>query len=261
MILKRLSNFKSKLTQIQSYQSDLNSLTNIPSLTDTSYISSSKSTIQQNIDGLIENFDGYEYFLYFESGSKSWPKSNNTIPYNNYGVTSDSASVWYGSEKEESSYYGGQILSASLYDNLNKNYIWNNMPAYIADDPQNASLELLGAMLGQHFDTLWTYTKAIGDLKDADNRVDHGISKDLVADALRSLGVKLYSSNRTNQDLFETLLGVTTSGSLSPSTGSLRVENYVSASNDVNTFNNLNKEVYKRLYHNLPYLLNSKSIC
>ncbi len=255
---QRLSNFKSKLTQIQSYQSDLNSLTNIPSLTDTSYISSSKSTIQQNIDGLIENFDGYEYFLYFESGSKSWPKSNNTIPYNNYGVTSDSASVWYGSEKEESSYYGGQILSASLYDNLNKNYIWNNMPAYIADDPQNASLELLGAMLGQHFDTLWTYTKAIGDLKDADNRVDHGISKDLVADALRSLGVKLYSSNRTNQDLFETLLGVTTSGSLSPSTGSLRVENYVSASNDVNTFNNLNKEVYKRLYHNLPYLLKTK---
>ncbi|MDB4617048.1 hypothetical protein OAE25_00115 [Verrucomicrobiales bacterium] len=255
---QRLSNFKSKLTQIQSYQSDLNSLTSIPSLTDTSYISSSKSTIQQNIDGLIENFDGYEYFLYFDSGSKSWPKTNTSPPYNNYSVTSATASIWYGSADEDGSNYGGQILSASLYDNLNKNYIWNNLPSYIVDDSQNSSLELLSAMLGQHFDTLWTYTKAIGDLKDADNRVDYGISKDLVANALRSLGVKLYTSNRTNQDLFESLLGLTPSGSLSPSTGSLRVETYVSASNDVNTFNNLNKEVYKRLYHNLPYLLKTK---
>jgi hypothetical protein len=71
-------------------------------------------------------------------------------------------------------------------------------------------------MLGQHFDYIWTYTKAIGDLKYADNRVDHGISKDLVADALRSLGIKLYNSNRTNDNLFSAFTGVSPSGSLVP---------------------------------------------
>jgi hypothetical protein len=57
--------------------------------------------------------------------------------------------------------------------------------------------------------------KAIGDIKDADNRADYGISKDLVADALRSLGIKLYTSNRTNEDIFTAILGVTPSGSCS----------------------------------------------
>ena len=110
-------------------------------------------------------------------------------------------------------------------------------------------------MLGQHFDTLWTYTRAIGDIKDNDNRIDRGISKDLVADTLRSLGIKLYTSNRTNENLFQDLLGLSPSGSATPDTGSQRVETYVSVSNEANTTDTLNKEVYKRIYNTLPYLL------
>ena len=68
-------------------------------------------------------------------------------------------------------------------------------------------------MLGQHFDTLWTYTKAIDDIKNADNRINYGISKDIVADTLRSLGIKLYTSNRTDKDIYTTLLGITPTGS------------------------------------------------
>jgi len=136
--------------------------------------------------------------------------------------------------------------------------MWNTLPAYVKDDLQNQNLELLVSMLGQHFDTVWTYTKAIGDLKDADNRIDHGISKDLVADALRSLGIKLYTTNRTNEDIFTSILGITPSGSLVPETGSYRIETYVSASNDVVPYDDINKEVYKRIYHNLPYLLKTR---
>jgi len=255
---ERLANFKYKLTQIQNYQSDLNQLNSLDALTDQSAISASKATIQENIDTLIEQFDNYEYYLYFESGSKAWPKSNTTLPYDNYAVTSDSSSVWYGSTDEDSAYYGGQILSASLYDDDNRNYIWNTLPAYIKEDPQNQNLELLVAMLGQHFDYVWTYTKAIGDLKEADNRPDYGISKDLVADTLRSLGIKLYTSNKTNENLFSALTGLSPSGSLVPDTGSYRIENYVSASNEPITYDNVNKEIYKRIYHNLPYLLKTR---
>jgi len=254
----RLANFKYKLTQIQSYQSDINTLQGLNPLTDQTSISASEATLQQNINTLIEQFDGYEYHLYFNSGSKSWPKSNEYPPYNNYSVTSDSSSVWYGSIDENNQYYGGQILSASLFDINNPNYVWNTLPTYVQDDAQNQNLELLVSMLGQHFDTVWTYTRAITDTTDADNRIDSGISKDIVADTLRSLGIKLYTSNRTNQDVFTTLLGITPSGSLVPDTGSLRVETYISASNDVTPYNDISKEVYKRIYHNLPYLLKTK---
>ncbi len=254
----RLDNFKYKLTQIQQYQSDINTLKGLDPLTDQVAISASEATLQENINTLIEQFDGYEYYLYFESGSKAWPKSNPTAPYVNYGVTSDSSSLWYGSIDENNSYYGGQILSASLYDTNNQNFTWNTLPAYVQEDAQNQNLELLVAMLGQHFDILWTYTKAITDTKDADNRIDYGISKDLVADTLRSLGIKLYTSNRTDQDIYTSLLGITPSGSLVPSTGSYRIENYISASNDLTAYDDINKEVYKRIYHNLPYLLKTK---
>jgi hypothetical protein len=42
----------------------------------------------------------------------------------------------------------------------NRNYIWNIFTSYIQEDPQNQNLELLVAMLGQHFDSIWTYTKS-----------------------------------------------------------------------------------------------------
>ena len=99
-------------------------------------------------------------------------------------------------------------------------YIFNQLPSYIKEDPQNSTLSLIVGMMGQSFDSVWTYSRAITDLKDADNRIDYGISKDMVADALRSLGIKLYTSDRTNADIYEAFLGLTPSGSLTPSTGS-----------------------------------------
>ena len=255
---ERLENFKYKLNLIQNYQSDLNELNSLDPLTDQTTISASKATIQENIDTLIEQFDGYDYYLYYESGSKAWPKSNSTPPYNNYSVISDSASVWYGSIDETNGSYGGQILSASLYDGNNRDYIWKSLPNYIQEDPQNQTLELLVAMLGQHYDSIWTYLRAVTDTTVADNRPDYGISKDLVADTLRSLGIKLYTSNKTNENLFSALTGIGPSGSLVPETGSYRIENYVSASNELITYDTVNKEIYKRIYHNLPYLLKTR---
>ena len=255
----RLENFKYKLNLIQSYQNDINSLKGLDALTDLTYISSSEANIQENIDTLIKQFDGYEYFLYYTSGSKAWPKSGSTIaPFTNFPVNSDSSSVWYGSIDESNQYYGGQLLSASLYDGSNMDYIWNQLPAYIKEDPQNATLGLLVGMLGQSFDSVWTYSRALTDLKNADNRIDFGISKDMVADALRSLGIKLYTSDRTNENIYEAFLGLTPSGSNTPSTGSQRVTTYVTASNETTPYDDINKEVYKRIYHNLPYLLKTK---
>ena len=43
-----------------------------------------------------------------------------------------------------------------------------------------------------------------------------GISKDLVADAIRDFGIKLYQNNFSKDDLYTAFLGITPSGSLFP---------------------------------------------
>ena len=37
--------------------------------------------IQTQNQDIIQNFDGYEYFLYYNSESKAWPKQNTKEPY------------------------------------------------------------------------------------------------------------------------------------------------------------------------------------
>ena len=114
-------------------------------------------------------------------------------------------------------------------------------------------------MVGQHFDNLWLYSKAVTDKYDADNRIDHGISKDLVAEALKNFGVKLYTSNKSVEDLFTTFIGQTYQS------GSEVISNYITGSLtgsnapiQPTSYDNYQKEVQKRIYHNLPLLLKSK---
>lgn len=256
--INRLNNFKYKLTQIQLLQRDIDTLNNLNPLTSSAYINSNKEILQNKLNSIIEKFDGYEYYLYYESGSKSWPKITSTKPYINASVTSSLALNWFGNLNETSTYYGGEILSASIYDNLNKNYIWNNLPEYIKADPQNSNLELFTSMLGQHYDYIWTYIKDITDIQVADNRLDFGVSKDLVADTLRNFGIKLYTNSRNQDDIYSSLLGVNAEGSFLPSTGSYLINTYVTASQYTIPDNDIVKETYKRVYHNLPYLLKTR---
>jgi len=255
---ERLENFKYKLTQIQSLQSDINNINNLSVSSSVTYTSASVLNLQNQLNTLIEKFDGYEYFLYYESGSYSWPKSGSIKPYTNLSPSTPESLVWFGSTDYTSAYYGGALLNADNYDIENKNYIWNNFPEYIKEDSQNSNLELFSAMLGQHYDYIWTYIKDITDLQVADNRVDFGISKDLVADTLRNFGMKLYTNSRNQEDLYLSLLGIDSNNSTLPSTGSYMINTYVTASNNTIPDNDIVKETYKRIYHNLPYLLKTK---
>ena len=256
--IERLENFKYKLTQIQSLQSDIEILDNLNPLANPTYINSNKIILQSKLNSLIEKFDGYEYYLYYESGSKSWPKTSSTKPYINASPTSSLALNWLGSSDENSIYYGGEILSASNYDNSNRDYIWGNLPDYIKSDSQNANLELFTSMLGQHYDYIWTYIKDITDIQVADNRIDFGISKDLVAETLKNFGIKLYTNSRNQDDIYSSLLGINAEGSFLPSTGSYLIDTYITASQYTIPDNDIVKETYKRIYHNMPYLLKTR---
>ena len=255
----RLENFYYKLSLIEQYQYS-SSLSTSGSSGNSYYVSSSNAIYQAKIDDIITNFDGYEYYLYFESSSTTWPKTNSEPPYIN-ASTGSALGI---------SFYTSQSAIALDYDNNNNNALINAIPAYLREDPNNYQYELFVEMLGQMFDNVWIYLKDVTNKFNADNRLNYGVSKDLVADVLRDLGVKIYQNNFSSNDLYSALLGYTPSGSalnipyatssLNPPLGWEYINTFITASatGSLIPTDDINKETYKRLYHNLPYLLKTK---
>jgi hypothetical protein len=266
----RLENFYYKVNLIEQYSSSLALLTTgiTGSSSSSLAVSESKATLESRIDNIITNFDGYDYYLYYESSSFSWPKTNSTKPYILATTGSTAVLNWYGSVNEASPYFGGQIYSASVYDDGNKDNLIYTIPEYLREDPDNAPYELFVNMVAQHYDNIWIYYKDVSQKFNSDNRLNYGVSKDIVGDAIRDFGVKLYQNNFSNDDLYTAFLGLTPEGGLFPfpnitsslptPTGYEYINTLISASNDIIPLNDVNKSLYKRLYHNLPYLLKSK---
>ena len=255
----RLENFYYKAKLIETYQYSQSIIENYnPTLTPSTQISGSGGVYKSKIEDIIKNFDGYDYFLYYNSESKAWPKQNSTQPYILASYSGSTVKTWLGSDNENSAYYGGELLSGSNFDNENQNNLFYTIPEFIREDTDNNPYRLFINMMGQHFDNLWLYTKQVTEKLDRDNRVAYGISKDLVADTLRSLGTKLYGGGFAVEDIYTNFLGFNTSGSLSPPTGSELITNYITASGDAVPLGDAHKELYKRLYNNLPHLLKKK---
>jgi hypothetical protein len=239
---ERLENFKYKVGLVQYYESKSISIKNTLSANAPTAVSESSIYYDNLISGIVGKFDGYEQYLYFESTSFAWPKSNSLPPYINLTGSSATVTNWYTT----------QFASASLYDELNQSNLVYTVPEFIRQDSANAPYSLFLNMIGQHFDNIWIYAKAVTDKYDADNRLDYGISKDLVGEALRSFGVKLYSSNFSVASLSSLLLGEWYDS------GSEQITSFVTASNSPTPDQDIIQETYKRLYHNLPYLIKTK---
>jgi len=256
--VERLENFKYKLELIESYNNDIR-LANSYSSQSPTAASSSIGLASNSINNVIKNFDTYEYFLYFDSGSWSWPKRNNTQPFALYSVTSSQASNWLGSIDTVTTPTTASLLySASLYDYSNKDYLRYSIPQYLLDDSSNQPYLTFLDMIGQHFDNIWIYYKDVTNRFDATNNPNTGISLDLVSDALRGLGFELYTNTSITNNLYYTLFGINQDGTLLPPTGSERITNYVTSSIATLPGLQIQDEYYKRLYHNLPYLLKTR---
>jgi len=279
---RRIENFVEKVTQIQSYESDIATLNAITGLTSGSVqVSSSVATATLNIETLIKNFDGYEYSLYYSSGSSSYPKTGSYQPYELLPTTDVRVSVWLGSDVEDSQYYGGISLSASLFDNSNQNWLYYTIPEFIRDNGDNNQYLEFSNMVGQHFDEVWLYTKSITEKLNTTSQLTDGVPLDLADDVIASLGYDGFGSNFNNQDPYIGLIGEN-NGIYVPPTGSELITNYIAVNNGevvnywnpeysfenyVEQLNNpgypyaidkVSKEIFKRLYHNMSYLVKKK---
>ena len=273
---KRIENFVEKARQIQVYEDAITTLETITGSTSQSFeVTTNIASNYTNIENLVKNFDGYDYFLYYDTGSSSYPKSTSTFPYTLYPTTASVVTEWLGSDVESSAYYGGIILSASLYDENNQNWLYYTIPEFIRENSDNNQYLEFSNMVGQHFDVVWLYTKEISEKLNTTSDVDDGIPLQLADDVITSLGYRGFTNNFNNQGNFIGLTGED-NGSYVPPTGSELITDYIAVNNGQELFqygnfinqhisssfpfaiDNVSKEIYKRLYHNMAYLTKKK---
>jgi hypothetical protein len=234
---KRLEVFYSKVKQIQDYNASISVIS-----ASTSVLKNEEtSSIRLKIDDIVTNFDGFESYMYFESSSYAWPKTSTIRPYTL--STTSSANTWYNA----------YTSSATNYDDENLDRLYNVIPNYIKNDPTNYQpyYDFID-MIGHYFDNIWIYIDSINELYNADNNLEKGVSKDIVYDALRSLGVKLYNSK--GDDGFDNYVGGLNSGS------TLFIDDFSVTSSYLNNIPKKDQlaELYKRIYHNIPLLSKTK---
>jgi len=279
---KRIENFVEKLEQIQAYEADLDALATITGSTSASFqVSSSIASAYSKVEDIIKNFDGYEYYLYYNTSSLSYPKTGSSFPYTPLPTTDVSVSVWLGSDIEGSQYYGGILLSASLYDNNNQNWLYYTIPEFIRDNSDNNQYIEFSNMVGQHFDEIWLYTKAVSQRINTTSELEKGIPLKLAEEAVKSLGYQGFGNNYNNEGNYIGLTGEN-NGVYVPPTGSELITNYIAVNNGsiVNYWvldysyadyvqqlldpgypypiDSVSKEIFKRLYHNMSYLVKKK---
>lgn len=248
-IEERLRNFKYKVELLESYQSNLDIINNTGATYNSSGISGSRDYYENLLNGVVNNLDHYERSLYYESGSNSWPKSNDEKPYINKLSSSTEATSWYNTKLQD----------AVLYDAQNANILTNTIPSYLKEDQSNDPYNLFISMIGQHFDNLWTYTDAVSKKYDADNRLNRGVSKDLVEELLKNFGLKLYTSNKSAEDLFKYFIANSyDTGDEYLPTSNTGDSGIITSGEQPLSQDDYQKEIYKRIYHNLPILLKSK---
>ena len=245
-----LKNFEYKLKLIEVYNKQINELTLINSTSLNSVVLESSSSISTKREKLIQGFSGYEQYLYFESGAYSWPKKDNhpqEEPYIQSSTTSTEALTWLGSSNSTNPYYGGQLSSASIFDKQNPNRLMKLVPSFIGDREENKPFELFCDMVGEHFDPIWTHVKEITQTTDNSHKL--GVSKNLVYYMLQNLGIEAHDQFE-NEDLINYVFG---QPMVSNDTSTI-----ITGSNETFAKQDITKEIWKRLYHNAPYLLKTK---
>jgi hypothetical protein len=246
----RILNFYYKVKDIESNKNIIDVTT--PKTVTTASLLSIVNKASASITDTISNFDGFEYYLYFESGSTltssinysitPYPKLSSTKPFTLYSTGSALSFLWLAYATS----------SAQKYDNNNQEWLKNIIPQYIVEDTNNDPYITFTNMIGHYFDNVWIYLKSVTDLYKSYNNLEDGVSKDLVYYALRSLGAKTYNS-KEGDNLNSYLIG-TNSGSVNFVDDFSYTSSYL---NNVPT-QDLLTDSFKRMYHNVSLLFKSK---
>lgn len=168
----RINIFKNKITELSNLSSSL-SILNTKYLNSLSssiiypYYLSEKNVIDNKTTEIINSFDGYESYLY---------NSNNYI----YSVSSASFI--------SSSFVIKNDNVAFEYDRSNRDSLINNTPDFIIKDSKNEEYLTFLAMIGHHFDNIYTYISALPIERQVRNELSSSIPINTLKEMLISFG-------------------------------------------------------------------------
>ncbi len=232
---ERVDNFVYKVQLIEAYESAISAsnATQTHSGSLGSKQEAERQTLKKN--QLVNNFDGFEKFLYTSSSLYTNSGSNSiTWPYNNdirLATTTDAVSIWYKN----------LIKLAEEYDSENQNYLKNNIPQYILDNNENDNFLLFFSMIGHHFDNIYYFTKALEKNKRLGYKAKGGMPDKLLFDTLKSFGWDA-KNLAADESLWKYVYGQDSDGTTKESKSPKERTN----------------EIWRRIVNNLPYLLKHK---
>lgn len=256
----RVENFLYKMELVEFYNNELGRINGI-----SGSVGSNRIKIQLLRDKVISGFDGFEKYLYYDStGSFSYTYqiSASISPYPKYELNSTASVYDISTKVGKFNFYSytssfvedwsdSIITLANEYDAKNYYALSKALPDHIREDSDNEQAVTFVNMLGQHFDIMYLYTDHILKKNLREENPRSGLSQDLIYDATRNFGWTLSHGTQT-KDLWEYALGL--SGSTEPIwTGKTTIGKYFSK-----TYEERTKEVWRRIFNNLPYIYKTK---
>ena len=143
----RIDNFDKKILELNSISQSISLLDQFTDIETVSDI----STLRNQRDEIIGSFDGYESYLYKNTGSVDY-------------------------------------VSASYYDKYNNESLENNVPAFIREDENNYDYIKFVRMIGHMFDNIWIYIDNIPSSQPITNDGKTGKSSQIISTILDSFG-------------------------------------------------------------------------
>ena len=168
----RINIFKNKSISFYNLSSSLSSIeekyiNSISSSIPYPYFKNETDLVQSQMDDIINSFDAYESYL-FDSGNYIYiPRS---LSFINLSFVTD---------------YDDSALT---YDKNNRDSLINNVPEYIITDSNNQDYITFLAMIGHHFDNIYTYISALPIEKHISNNAISGLPLQTLKELLYSFG-------------------------------------------------------------------------
>jgi len=257
---ERIRNFYYKVGLVEYYNNQIDTIN-----TYTGSVSANRIKVQNLRDKVVSGFDEFEKWLYYEttgsniytyqSGSTvtPYPKIELNVTASQYDIATKEGkyNLYPTTASIVEDWYNNLLVSSSNYDLKNYNSLDKSIPEYLRDDRDNDQFVTFVNMVGQHFDIMYLYTDHIIKKNLRQEHPKDGLSQDLIYEATRNLGWTL-SHGTQAKDLWEYALGV--SGSGQPIwTGKTTTNKYLAKTEEERT-----KEVWRRIFNNLPYIYKTK---
>ena len=192
--------FGSAYKRLQAFNEKLIKIDELTSASLSSSVSSSTVSLllkAQEKETIIRNFDPYEQFLYYATGSLpysasvfyvngeveynaigTWPKQVDGTPYSPYSTT---AINWLTT----------QTGIAQRYDDNNPNYLILNLPKHIQEDAESTDFLALFDMVGHVVDNIKVYIDQFPYIYSTEINPLENLSMDQVYEVAQSFGLEL----------------------------------------------------------------------